>query len=149
MGLAGLLLSLAYGTMGGLTLPMGERATPGAAVFPIVVAALMAVTSLMIVVEQVWGRAGQEEEPLDLPRGTDLRRLLGTGLSALAYIVLAKYLGSLVANTVMCLALVRLLEPTLPWWRVVIVALGLSVSTYVLFNVILGVPLPEGILDWR
>jgi putative tricarboxylic transport membrane protein len=147
MGLAGLLLSLAYGTNGVMTLPMGKMAAPGAAVFPLAVAVAVAVISLMIVLEQVWGKPEEGDGPLDLPRGADLRRLLSTGVSVVAYIVLAKYLGSLVANAVLCLWLVRLVEPTLSWWRLILVALGLAVSTYVLFNMILGVPLPEGIFE--
>lgn len=142
IGVAGLLLSAGYAVEAANTLPMGSLSEPGAALFPILVAVLMAISSLALVVEQA-RLTGSADASLPLPRGADLRRLLGIALSVIGYIWLLSYLGFLVASILMALALVRLLTAG-SWVRTAVVALAISISTYVLFVVILGVPLPKG-----
>ena len=143
-GLVGLLLSLAYGQQAWSTLPMGKIRQPGAAVFPLIVAALMAVSSLMILFEEM--RAlDSEEAPLVLPSGAGLHRLLGVGATLVGYGVMAYLVGHLIASVILCLALVHLINPG-SWVRTVVIGLAISLSTYGMFVSMLGVPLPRGVL---
>jgi putative tricarboxylic transport membrane protein len=143
-GVAGLLLSLGYGQQAWTTLPMGKIRQPGAAVFPLIVAALMAVSSLMILFEEMRSR-NSEEGPLGLPSGAGLHRLLGVVASLVGYVVMAYLVGHLIGSVLLSLALVHLINPG-SWVRTVVIGLAISLSTYGLFVSILGVPLPRGVL---
>ena len=143
-GLVGLLLSLGYGQQAWSTLPMGKIRQPGAAVFPLIVAALMAVSSLMILFEEMRS-LDSEEGPLGLPSGADLHRLLGIVASLVGYGVMAYLVGHLIASVLLSLALVHLINPG-SWVRTVVIGLAISLSTYGMFVSMLGVPLPRGVL---
>lgn len=141
-GLVGLLLSLGYGQQAWSTLPLGKPGQPGAAVFPLMVAALMAASSLGILVEEMRS-ANLGEEPLGLPHGADLRRFLGVIVSLFGYVALTSLVGHLIASTLMSLALVHLIKPG-SWLRTIVAGLAISLSAYALFVILLGVPLPAG-----
>ena len=143
-GLVGLLVSLSYGQQAWTTLPMGKMRQPGAAVFPLIVAALMAVSSLMILFEEM-RPLRSEEGPLGLPRGAGLHRLLGVVATLVGYGVMAHLVGHLIASVLLCLALVHLINPR-SWVRTLVIGLAISLSTYGMFVWMLGVPLPRGVL---
>lgn len=143
-GVLGLVLSAVYAYMA-YRLPMGKLDQPGAGVFPLVVAAIAAVASLLLVAEQVAEAMKAGDGAIGLPRGADLRRLVGFGASIAVYIVLAMFLGNLIAGFVMCLVIVRLLDPR-SWRRVVVTAAAIALGAHFLFVFILGIPLPEGSL---
>jgi len=143
-GLVGLLLSLGYGQQAWTTLPMGKIREPGAAVFPLIVAAFMAVSSLMILFEEMRS-LDSEEGPLGLPSGAGLHRLLGVVASLVGYGVMAYLVGHLIASVLLSLALVHLINPG-SWVRTVVIGLAISLSTYGMFVSMLGVPLPRGVL---
>ena len=142
--LIGLLVALGYGQQAWTTLPMGQMRQPGAAVFPLIVAALMAVSSLMILFEEMRSR-NSEEAPLTLPSGAGLHRFLGVVASLVGYGVLAYLMGHLLGSVLLCLALVHLINPG-SWVRTVTIGLAISLSTYGMFVWMLGVPLPRGVL---
>jgi len=123
---------------------MGKIRQPGAAVFPLIVAALMAVSSLMILFEEMMS-LDSEEGPLGLPRGAGLHRLLGVVASLVGYGVMAYLGGHLIASVLLSLALVHLISPG-SWVRTVVIGLAISLSTYGMFVLMLGVPLPRGVL---
>ncbi len=141
-GLLGLLLSVGYGWEAVNTLPVGSLREPGAAFFPLLVAAFMFLASAAVVGEQLRLRRMQGA-PLDLPGGSDLRRLVLMAITIFGFVWLVSLVGFLVASVLMSLALVRLLK--LGSWLVTVVAgLAIALSTYALFVLILNVPLPTG-----
>lgn len=142
VGLLGILLSAGYALEAYNTLPLGSIREPGAALFPLMVAALMAGAGLAIVVEQTKLRTA-ERAPLDLPRGADLRRLLSIAVTIFGYVWMVSYLGFLPASVAMSLILVRLLKSR-SWLETIVTGLAIAFSTYVLFVMILNVPLPKG-----
>ena len=123
---------------------MGKISQPGAAVFPLIVAALMAVSSLMVLFEEMRS-LNSEEGPLGLPSGAGLHRLLSVVASLVGYVVMAYLVGHLIASVLLSLALVHLIKPG-SWVRTVVVGLAISLLAYGLFVSMLGVPLPEGVL---
>lgn len=142
--LIGLLLSLGYGQQAWTSLPMGQMRQPGAAVFPLIVAALMAVSSIMIFLEEMRS-VDSREGPLGLPSGVGLHRLLGVVASLAGYGMMAYLVGHLIASILLCLALVHLINPG-SWVRTVVIGLAIPLSTYGMFVWMLGVPLPKGVL---
>jgi putative tricarboxylic transport membrane protein len=143
-GLLGLLLSLAYGQQAWAKLPMGQIRQPGAAVFPLIVAVVMAISSLMILLEERRS-LDSKEGPLGLPSGAGLHRLLGAAASLVGYVLMAYLVGHLIASILLSLALVHLIHPG-SWVRTIVIGLAISLSTYGLFVSMLGVPLPGGVL---
>ncbi len=143
-GILGLVLAAVYAYMA-YRLPIGKIDQPGAGIYPLVVAALMGLSSVILIVEQVSARSEPGNGPLGLPRGLDRRRVVGFAVSIAVYVVLGMYLGNLIASFVMCLGMVRLLDPG-SWRHVLLTAAAIAIGAHVLFVVILGVPLPEGSL---
>jgi len=143
-GLAGLLLSLGYGLQAWITLPMGTMSQPGAAVFPVMVAVLMAVSSLVILFEDMRS-PDSEEGPLGLPSGAGLHRLLIFIASLVGYVVIAYLGGHLIASVLLSVVLVHLIKPG-SWIRTLVIGLAISLSAYGVFVWILGVPMPKGVL---
>jgi putative tricarboxylic transport membrane protein len=138
-GLAGLVLTGAYVVEMLRTLSFGALNQPGAAVFPMIAAGMMAIASVALIVEQVRTRGG--EPGLEVPRGAALVRLLLVAGALVAYVLLASFLGHVVAGLVLALVLVRVLEPG-SWMRTIVTAVAIAASIEVVFVQLLGVPLP-------
>jgi len=123
---------------------MGKMSQPGAAVFPLIVAILMLVSSLVILFEDMRS-LDSGEGPLGLPSGASLHRMLGVIASLVGYVVVAYLVGHLIASFLLSLALVHLIKPG-SWVRTVVIGLAISLSAYAMFISILGVPMPKGVL---
>lgn len=74
-----------------------------------------------------------------------MHRLLGVVASLVGYGVMAYLGGHLIASVLLSLALVHLISPG-SWVRTVVIGLAISLSTYGMFVLMLGVPLPRGVL---
>jgi putative tricarboxylic transport membrane protein len=146
VGGGGLVLAAAY-LAAAVRLPFGKMDQPGAAVFPMMVAALLVAASLAVMWE---GWSVQAAEPVEMPHGQGLGRMLGLVGALLAYMLLLPWLGQLLAGFAFCLALMRLLaqaETTaVSWLRIAASAAVMSGAIYVLFVHLLMVPMPRGIL---
>ena len=123
---------------------MGTMKQPGAAVFPLIVAALMLVSSLVVLFEDMRS-PDSEESPLRLPSGASLYRVLGVIASLAGYAVVAHLVGHLIASTLLSFAMVHLIKPG-SWVRTVVIGLAISLSSYGVFVWVLGVPMPKGVL---
>ncbi len=143
MGVVGLAVSLTYTYEAVKTLPMGKISEPGPAAFPLVVGVFTAVVSLAIVVEEFVVRRDPARDKLEIPRGLDLWRLLGTVLGTFGYVAVLSAFGFLPASILLSMLVVRLLKGG-SWIWTIITAVAIAGSTYVLFGLILGVPLPRG-----
>jgi hypothetical protein len=84
------------------------------------------------------------EESVELPAGSDLRRLLVLLGGILGYLVLLPILGQLISSTIFCFVLIRVLS-SLSIWRVALYALVMAGSAYLLFVRFLMLPMPVGI----
>lgn len=143
IGGAGLLLAICYLGMS-FQLPFGRLDQPGAAVFPVIVAALVAASSLMTMVE---GWRMSAEDTVDLPTGTGRSRLLGLLGLMLGYFLLLPWLGQILSSILFSAFMIRLLSG-LSWPRVVAYAVIMALSLYAFFVLVLKVPMPRGILSF-
>lgn len=137
--LGAVLLLVSVGYMGAAALisePEGQYAVIGPRLFPLVIGAGWFVCSLWIAIEA--------KEVVALPV-IDWRVVSASALAFLVYVVVLERVGYLVATTVFVAVESRLLGSR-SWWRDVIVSMGIAVSVYVVFRLLLGVRLPEGIL---
>ena len=143
IGALGLLLSAGYLGMS-IRLPLGEIARPGAGVFPIVVGAMLAFTSLTTMWE---GWRTDIGEHVELPAGRDGTRLMVLIGALLLYILALPWLGQIVSSALFLVLLMRVLTDV-GWSRVIAYALAISLSLYGVFVLLLNVPMPRGILDF-
>lgn len=144
VGIVGVLVSIGY-IVEAQQLPFGTMAQPGAAAFPTVVGIGFALASLLTIWEAL--RTEAVTGSVDLPRGEDLRRLLGLVAAFAAYAVTLPYLGQIIASTAFAIVALRLLSD-LSWIRTVVYAIAISAATYLLFVVLLNVRMPDGLLGF-
>jgi putative tricarboxylic transport membrane protein len=143
IGAGGLFLAIGYLGMS-FQLPFGRLDQPGAAVFPVIVAALVAASSLMTIVE---GWRMSADETVDLPAGEGRARLLGLLGLMLGYFLVLPWLGQIVSSILFSAFMIRLLSK-LPWPRVLAYAVIMALSLYAFFVLVLKVPMPRGILSF-
>lgn len=143
VGGAALAIAAGYGALA-LQLPFGKLDQPGAAVFPIVVTAIMAIAGVATLVE------GWQMEPsalVELPAGQDLRRVAVLVTALVGYLVLLPWLGHWISSTLFLVATMRLLSHY-TWVRVWATALVVAAAFEGLFVRLLQVPMPSGVLGF-
>ena len=141
MGAVSLVLGVAYTGLA-LEMPLGSVQQPGAAVFPIIVGVILMIGSLAAIFE---GRSMARDDTVELPAGADRIRVLYLVGLMLGYFVALPWLGQLLSSVFFSILLMRILS-TLHWARLLIYALAMSLSVYLLFVYFLKVPMPAGIL---
>lgn len=127
-----------------LRYPAGTWSDPGLGLFPRVVGVLLAVTIVVGYLHQRFRRSGRREfassEDTPGPRAGKWR-VATVAFAVAAYVVLAQRIGYVIPA-------VGLVWVTLwigrqrPWWQQLIVAVSLTAGSYVLFEMLLGIPLP-------
>ena len=137
----GLLLSVAY-LAAALELPLGEMDAPGAGLFPVMVGAILGFASLATVWE---GWRAKQAEGIDIPAGSDRRRLLALILLLAGYFAAMPWLGYSLSSWLFALLLIRLLAP-LPWLRCALYAAVMTGVIYLFFIFLLKVPMPSSAL---
>ena len=136
-GLVLLALAVAYGvTASGYQAMIGDPLGP--AVFPVVLAIPLGLLSLYLVV-----RPGPEA---DWPRGRALLKQVLALVAFVAYAYLLEPLGFLVSTFLAVVALGCLLGARLR--QAAVAGAGIAVVLFVLFDSLLGLPLPAGVLGF-
>ena len=101
VGAIGICLSVLYLAVS-FQMPMGRLRQPGAGVFPVISGFLLLLGS----VSALWeGLKTRKSESVELPAGSDLRRLLVLVGGILGYLVLLPILGQLISSTIFCFVL--------------------------------------------
>ena len=144
--LLALLLSALYVTNAWQTLSVGRWHKPGAAIFPIALGALLAISALSVLFERRGGD-GAMPSTFTLPRGTDLGRLLLLLAAFALYFLAMPVIGNMVASALFLFASMRLLsdDPTRSPVRIAIYAIAIAVSFEWFFVRLLQVQMPGGV----
>ena len=136
-GLVLLLLAVAYGvTASGYEAMIGDPLGP--AVFPIVLAIPLGLFAVYLVLRP-------DREPA-WPRGPALRKQVLALVAFVAYAYLLEPLGFVVSTFLAVVVLGRLLGARLP--EAGAAGVGIAVVLFVLFDTLLGLPLPAGVLGF-
>ncbi len=141
-GCVGLALALGVG-WGAAQMPMGTLGQPGAGFLPFWVGAALALMSVSLIVRALRARPGPGVSDASEGLGLDRRRMVGAFVGLVLYGLVLEPLGFLLATFLMLIGLARLLEAPGWWAAAVFGALG-TASSYGLFGLWLGVPLPKG-----
>lgn len=142
-GSIGLLLAIGYFILT-MELPFGSIEQPGPAVFPVVIAVVLAGASVLTIGE---GLGFSPDNKIEMPPSADLRRVGVFVVLLFAFLVALPYLGLLVSATVFCMLLMRCLS-SLGWARSFVYSLVMCCGVYFVFVRFLKVPLPRGLLDF-
>jgi putative tricarboxylic transport membrane protein len=142
-GGVGACLALGYLWMS-FGLPFGQIDQPGAAVFPVIVG----ITLLLSSAAAIWeGFKIDARETVVFPAGANRIRLLALVGLLLGYFLLLPWLGHVLSSILFCMLLMRTLS-TLGWPRIVAYSLAITASLYVVFVMLLKLPLPRGLLAY-
>ncbi|HZH52147.1 MAG TPA: tripartite tricarboxylate transporter TctB family protein [Microvirga sp.] len=138
----GFFLLLALGAIAGaVRLEIGTPSEPQPGFFPFLGGLGLAILSVLLIVQDLRGR-GTDGEPF-----VDTKRPIMAVAGLTAFVLLLDLLGYVLATAALSLALLVILGVRLRWGAL-LSALGLAAGSYILFDRILDVPLPEGILGF-
>ncbi len=124
-----------------LRYPLGAPSRPGAAFYPLLVGALVAISAVATAVEE-W--RGGPAPAVPWPDRPALRRVMALTGAALSYVVLLPYAGHVIASIPVTVISLRVMGLR-PWPVLGAVAALLILGSYYLFGVLLMVPFPAGI----
>jgi hypothetical protein len=146
VGVLGLLLAAVYTVDAWQTLSMGRWHKPGAAIFPIAVGLLLAISALSVLLERHRGADDPMPATFSLPAGSDLKRLLLVLAAFAIYFVALPLLGNMIASALFLLATMWLLsdDPDKSVLRLAIYAVVMALSFEVFFVRLLKVQMPAG-----
>ena len=136
-----IIASLVWFTRG---LPYMEEGAPGPRFMPIVLALFLSVLNILYWLETFFSKS---EKKLSMPRLSQLIRPAGFFLVGLLMIFLWERLGVVATVLLSSFLELKVIEGH-SWTRSVLVGLLLSISTWLLFQVVLGIPLPTGPFEW-
>ena len=148
VGVIALLLAAAYAVDAWQTLSMGRWHKPGAAIFPIAVGLLLAISAISVLLEKHGGADDPMPATFSLPAGADLRRLLKTMGAFALYFLAMPLLGNLIASALFLLAAMWLLsdDPNKSVMRLSLYAVAMALMFEVFFVRLLKVQMPAGVL---
>ena len=143
--LLALLLSVLCVTNAWQTLSVGRWHKPGAAIFPIALGALLAISGLSVLFERR-GSDGAMPATFTLPAGSDLRRLLLLLAAFALYFLVMPVIGNMAASALFLFASMWLLsdDPTRSLLRLAIYAIAIALSFEWFFVRLLKVQRPGG-----
>jgi putative tricarboxylic transport membrane protein len=125
--------------IGALGLPLGTPLDPKPGFFPLLAGVFLLCLSILYLI-QAFMKGGRGMKAF----GAAWRPgLLIVGL--FIYSAILDPLGYVMAMIILSVIILRILE-TKPWWKLVAVSLVASIGSYVLFDRVLGVNLPLGVL---
>jgi Tripartite tricarboxylate transporter TctB family len=146
-GLLALLLAAIYMVDAWQTLSVGRWHKPGAAIFPIAVGALLALSAISVLLEKHGGADDSVPATFSLPAGSDLRRLLLVLAAFAIYFLAMPVIGNMIASAIFLFASMWLLsdDPGKSAPRLAIYAVVIALSFEVFFVRLLKVQMPAGV----
>jgi putative tricarboxylic transport membrane protein len=133
--------------IGGFHYGIRRSGIPGPGFLPFVTGIILVALSLALLISRLLnrgGRAGSKEDPM--PGGQALTRILKVLGALCLYVLLLEPLGFLLTTFLFMVLLLRL-EPR-SWFFILFGAIGATLFFFVLFKVLLRVPLPSGLLGY-
>lgn len=126
--------------IGSIRLRLGTPTEPQPGFFPFVSGITLIIMSLILLISAWFGRSTGKQ-----PFG-DLWRPASLVIGLFVYSLILDFIGYVIATMILS-ALVMHVLGTKTFWKLAVVSLALSIGSYVLFDRLLGVTLPSGILE--
>jgi len=147
VGVLALLLSAVYTVDAWQTLSIGRWHKPGAAIFPIAVGLLLAISAISVLLERHGGADDPMPATFSLPSGDDLRRLLRVLAAFAIYFLAMPLLGNMIASALFLGATMWLLsdDPNKSMVRLASYAVVSALAFEWFFVRLLKVQMPAGL----
>lgn len=117
---------------------------PGPGFFPLWLSGLLGVFSILFILDSL--RKNNRITFSDvIPKGKILLSVLKVVLSILLFILISPFLGYIISSII---SMLILLKPEFRWITSFTTAASVTIVLFVVFNVILNIPLPTNILGW-
>jgi hypothetical protein len=142
----GLLIWIVVAGLIGFTrgLPYIQEGAPGPRFMPVVLAVCLGILNVLYFADLFFSKRAK---PLVMPCLSELVGPAAYVLLGLSMIVLWERLG--VVATVLLVSVIELkFMERYPWGKSILVGVLISLTTWMIFQFILGVPLPAGIFAW-
>jgi putative tricarboxylic transport membrane protein len=139
-----LILGLVFIT-GGLRMGLGPLNAPGPGFFPAVIGGILSSLSAVLFVTAS-RRKGPSEKTRVFKKGS-WGKILPCLLSLIFYLAFLDYLGYILTTTLFIFFLLKVVGRK-RWGPSILMAVVVSVSSYALFRMGLGVLLPKGFIHW-
>jgi putative tricarboxylic transport membrane protein len=134
--------------VGALQQGLMRKGVPGPGFLPFISGILLICLSLMVLVPALrrknLGEEGTEGKKF-FPERDSLRKISLALIALFTFGLSLGFVGYLITTFLFMLFIMRLIKP-IPWRTIFITALATVIFSYLLFVVLLEVPLPEGIL---
>jgi putative tricarboxylic transport membrane protein len=127
-------------TVGAIRLGLGKIVEPEPGFFPFLSGVALTVLSLILFIQALVGRCAV------IRASGRLWRPAAIVMGLIVYVLIFDIAGYIVATILLSVVVLRVLEPRTKWIFAV-VSLVLAVGSYLLFDRLLGVLLPRGILE--
>jgi putative tricarboxylic transport membrane protein len=139
------LFALAAAAIGyGSRMPFGKLSSPQAGFFPVLIAVLLAVLSIILFGQTI--KRGHEKRISFSPKPAWGGRPLFLTIGALfSFILFFEYLGYLISTFLFMTLLLRVIG-SVRWWRVLVIAFCTTTICYLLLEILLKIQLPIGFL---
>ena len=144
IAVAAVLLALAgYIFLAAGTLPFGTMRVPQTAFFPKTLAVLLGIMSVILLARTLAGKEAVSGGEKIETQGWI--RIAATLMTLAGFALALERLGFLLTTFLLMISLLRAIEAQ-KWRKVVVVALATALISYAIFSLLLGVPLPAGLL---
>jgi hypothetical protein len=116
---------------------------PGSGYFPRLIGILIAISGAVITYQALFGKNKNHDPFVD---GEQFKRVLSVLIPAAVYVLAIMFIGIYVASA-LYIALFMVILGKYPAWKAVVVAVGVNVLFFFMFEVWFKVPLYKGSLD--
>ena len=145
LGLVLVLFALAWSWIVVTTIPPGWEGEPGPRGFPLLLGVALGALGLYLGTSALFSRAGPDDEERIEPVSRSEVRTVGLTIGIfVAYAFLLDKLGFLLATPVAVVLALRLVAGQRSWPGVLLVAVGLTIGSYLVFGVLMAAHLPDG-----
>lgn len=145
VALASLVLTAGYSYYAWTELGFGRWRSPGAAIFPLAVGAIVAVAAIAVLLERKDTSDGVHGASFSLPTGEVLRKLSLVLIAFALYFVAMLYVGHLAASAVFLVAAMALIAEKLSP-KIVVYAAVIAIVFQLFFVRFLQVQMPKSVL---
>lgn len=127
-----------------LRLPLGTKAAPAAGFYPLIVGTLFIVLILTLLISTA--KKGDKEIEA-FPEGKNRIRVIAVSIILIFFVILLKPLGYIVSSLGLLILILKILGLK-SWWKIFLISIITSVISYYIFEKILAIPFPPGILEF-
>lgn len=135
-----LILGSAY-LIESLKLPAGTTAAPAAGFYPLIVGLFLVFLAFSLLIAKK--KKIEDIEPF--PKGKERMRVIAVSITLILFIIFLKPLGYILSSCGLLIFILKLLGLE-SWWKVLLISILTSIISYYIFEKILAIPFPPGIL---